>query len=256
MNHNSLLVTVPGPGVHLRVSDAGFPADMVYVAQNVADTCRKLGIIPSVHRIVGGMNVPNPDAMYDYFLNAFGGLNGALIMSGATRCLTESGFTPSVAEVVPFVKKFLPNSVTAGSFPRTEGMTLSGHGTLFVGSEHTVIPNPETEHVVIIQKDGNDDSLHDQWNADLQFYLDYMQLLRDEMGFVPVLTVWEGGGVSVKEATQGNDRGFRVCVAEGSGRACNNQLSPANFNGKNIHHVPYKNGTLQRTLMQAWKISK
>lgn len=236
--------TVTIPEVSLFVGDR-IPSSMATALGNAT--------LYSMIRIMGGMN--NPPEIFSFFERALAGLDGGFLWSGATRCLDENGkIQPSVAEIVAHMGARLPNLITAGSCPRTERFKIRGEGTLMLGVDTFV--NPATTFVSVIQK-GPEDGDALGWDGDVEAYLSWMAHAREEMGFSLGGIVWNGGGVTVAEATLAHTSyNIPIFVIAGSGRQADDKLSAKSFSGPHIHHVSKDEPERLRDLLKTYNLSR
>ncbi len=239
------LVTAPGGRTHFFVGSF-VPRTMAIAATGAT---RK-----TVIRLAGGMN--NGPEIFDFFRTALADIDGAVLMSGGTRAFNDDGATlNSVCEVVADLSLVHPNLITMGSFPRTGRFGLVGDGRFMVGDGVGATINVGTQYVVAIQ-DGPED--HDKlgWDGDLSAYFSFMEDLQHEAGFLPTVIIWNGGGVTVKEAEEAHKRGFPVIIITGTGRAADNQLSAVNFSGENIYHIDKTDPESLRALLWALRLTQ
>jgi len=241
MTQSPFQVTAHGGRSHFFVG--GFiPRAMAIAAQNAG---KKVVI-----RIAGGMS-NDASIIFPYFRSALVNADGAVIMSGGTRCFDgEGNIQASVAEVVADLAAFLKNMIGMGSFPRTARFGFTGDGHFMVGKDNDVTVNVCTDYVVSIQNSPEDIAESDQdWGGDVNAYIEFMTSLRDNSGFKTAVIVYNGGGVTVAEAKKAYAAGIPVIVVTGSGRAADNQLAPTNFSGENIYHVDIKDPLALKALL-------
>ncbi len=225
-------------GVTVRIAQGGLPASSLHDAMNSPQKV--------VARFAGPMDFgekgarpENAARLFDYLAIIGQALaKGAYSGSGGTRCLSPyyaSGYTPSIVEGLVHIAKLYPNIRTWGTAPRVAPLNLSGESVFYLNSDHDTIVNPETNQVVLVQKDAEDWSLKDNWAGDLEAAIEFMAMLTD-LGFIATTISAGGGGVTAKETVMYAEAGFLTYVIHGFGGRCDTELTADKFSGANIFH--------------------
>ena len=218
------------------------PRTYLYVGDHIPLEATVLALTAtnrSIFRFAGGMNL-DPNVLFPFFLEAFRKAGGSVFMSGGTRAFQKDLETAkySVCEVVPLLVEAY-GGVGMGSFPRTGTFGFWGPGRFLASDYKDTAVNPGTQMVIAVQKAMGDDGKVG-WNGDLIAYIEFLCALRDEHGFKPMVTVYEGGDVTVEEAVLSHENKLPVVVVTGTGRAADDRLSPNKFKGEGIYHVDVK----------------
>lgn len=175
-----------------------------------------------VVRLTGGCGYMSPesaDGLYEMFLTAFRGFEGALLFGG-TRMLARDDLNrviPSITEIPPLIKEANPGCEILGVIPKTADLAaVAGIGNVVSDEEkYYTIAHPYQTSYVLVQ-DGPDKLV--PWETEFEVCRDITSRLRDYAGFGSLLLSFDGGGTTEKEILDLSARGWPVLLIDGSGR--------------------------------------
>lgn len=189
----------------------------------------------AVIRVAGGcsgMGDGDKTNMLNYFDLALKGVACAL-WSGGTRVFKGDNIDQIVTEVPGFIAQRNPGCIALGSLPRVDTLAFTGeYGQLTPdrSSENEVGFNTANSANLVVQHpDRNLD-----WDGDVVAYLEAMKYLKMYSGFASGVIVWNGGGVTKKEAKLAADYGLEVFLISGTGRAADELSQDCRFTNKAV----------------------
>lgn len=169
-------------------------------------------------RIAGGCSGMDEAArvdMLDYFRTALGRYTGFL-SSGATRSVQGRQISPMVTDVPAVVARHRGDRVlTVSTAPRTGNMALTGDSRLVLDIENGVYPQPGVHMIVLFQPQFAHQRL--EWDGDVDGAFGLFDAYA-KTGWPFGLVIWNGGGVTKKEALLAARLGWHIFLVEGSGR--------------------------------------
>ncbi len=173
-------------------------------------------------RFTGGCgNLPEAqaDAMYELFVDAFNGFQGAM-MFGGTRMIRTSDHKSvrhGITEVPPMIRRHNPECKMLGVVPiEKPPLELDfdlGH-VISREREYTTVVHPGQDYCLIIQASPDDGVI---WEAEYRFCLTFSAMLRDHAGFESLLVSYNGGNTTEKEILNTANLGWPVLLIDGSG---------------------------------------
>ena len=170
-------------------------------------------------RLAGGcsnMSQAERDGMLGFFASGLAGFSG-LLSSGGTREVSPDGMLiPMVTDVPPLLAAQSPGKVlTISSVPRTGDLRLVGESRLVLSADHTLLPNPGVHMIIVVQ---SETGFPLEWDGDLDTYFKLFHSLVVDGLWKFGMVVYNGGGVTKKEAERAMMLGWPVILVEGSGR--------------------------------------
>ena len=176
-----------------------------------------------VVRFTGGCGYMSPkdtQGLYDLFIEAFLGYEGAILFGG-TRMLKRddlSVIVPGITEVPVHVRRNCPGSKILGVVPKTQDLRLTNFGMVVADGgddDYLTIIHPNQEMCLIVQQSVDEGV---SWEAEYQECIKITQNLRAYAGFNSLLVSYNGGGVTEKEILDTAKLGWPVLLIDGSGR--------------------------------------
>lgn len=172
-------------------------------------------------RLAGGCaNMSRGDklGMIEYFLAAFENFTG-FVSSGGTRQVDDENRLDVMVTDVPaalLAQYGRERILTMSTTPRTGDMVLVENSRLVLDAQSGILPQPGVHMVIVIQSEFQHETLG--WDGDVD---DYLRLFHEfvKNGWKFGMTVWNGGGLTKKEAILAVNLGWPVFVVRGSGRA-------------------------------------
>jgi hypothetical protein len=199
------------------------PSSFVNALNDLLEKYRK------VIRITGGCGEMEPqeeEKVINYFRNAFEGFGGVIFSGGTAKYNKENGEKSFMITALPVIlAEGNENIKVLGSFPRTDVFRLAdgekGMANLLFDSanlnpEKTHVQMPDANYDELLAVQGNVNTFLD-WDGDLEVYFDLMDIWR-QGGVKTALIMFNGGGVTLKEARKAVEEGHKLIIINGSGR--------------------------------------
>lgn len=182
-----------------------------------------------VIRITGGCGKMEPqeeEKVINYFETAFAGFGGVIFSGGTAKYNKANGEKSFMVTGLPVILAACKDNVKVlGSFPRTDVFRLAdgekGMANLVfddanLNPKETHVQMPDANYDELLAVQGNVNTVLD-WDGDLDTYFDLMDIWR-QGGAKTAVIVFNGGGVTYKEAKRAVDEGHKLIVINGSGR--------------------------------------
>lgn len=170
-------------------------------------------------RLAGGcanMTAASKLGMLDFFGKGLRRFTG-LVSSGGTREKTEDGQIDAMVTDVPaLLAAQSPTGVVAiSTIPRTGDLGLVDDSRLVLSDDGHLLPNPGVHMLILVQSHSGTPL---GWDGDLRMYFDLFGNLVRHGGWKFGTIVYNGGGVTRKEALRSMALGWPVILIQGSGR--------------------------------------
>jgi hypothetical protein len=208
---------------HVMNACDGAPSSFVNALNDLPEELRK------VIRITGGCGKMEPQEeqkVIDYFKTAFAGFGGVIFSGGTAKYNKVSGEKSFMVTALPvLLAEGSENIKVLGSFPRTDIFRLAdgdkGMANLVfddanLNPEENHVQMPDANYDELLAVQGNVNTILD-WDGDLGVYFDLMDIWR-QGGAKTALIMFNGGGVTLKEARRGVEENHKLIVINGSGR--------------------------------------
>ncbi len=188
-----------------------------------------------VVRLTGGcgkMSAADAEGLYDLFVQALSGYDGALTFGGTRMVLRDEHQTivPGITEIPSRLRQFCPDMIVLGVIPKTEDLQLDADLGLIVSSEadqpFITVVHPEQDIVLVVQT--NPDN-KEKWDAEFAECLRITNDLREYGDWKSVLISYNGGSVTEREILETAKRGWPVVLIKGSGRKTDEYAANADF---------------------------
>ncbi len=187
-----------------------------------------------VVRITGGCGKMSPEdaeGLYEVFMSAFHGYDGAMLFGGTRMLAREDRETiiPGITEIPARLRSTCPKMVTLGVIPRTQDLQITDHGMVVSDKSNCpyfTIIHPEQDMALLVQVSADDPEI---WDAEYQECLRITADLRDYAERKSILVSYNGGTVTEREILAVSERGWPVILIQGSGRKTDEYASNVNF---------------------------
>jgi hypothetical protein len=169
-------------------------------------------------RLAGGcanMSAQDKLGMLEFFGRGLRDFTG-LVSSGGTREASNGRIDPMVTDVPALLAAQSPHSVVAiSTMPRTGDLGLVDDSRLVLSDDGHMLPNPGVHMLILVQ---SHTGMTLGWDGDLNMYFDLFGNLVRHGGWNFGTVVYNGGGVTRKEALRAMALGWPVILVRGSGR--------------------------------------
>lgn len=186
-------------------------------------------------RLTGGcglMSQSDAENLYDLFVGAFAGFDGAMLFGG-TRMVNKDDVTviiPGITEIPPLIKKNCWDAVILGVIPKTSDIDLSPKYGMIVSKEadnsYITVVHPEQDMCLIIQ--GSVDRCV-CWDTEFEECIKITEKLRQFADWDSLLVSYNGGGTTEKEIVKTAALGWPVLLIDGSGRKTEEYANNTDF---------------------------
>ena len=177
----------------------------------------------------GSMSKEDAIGLYDIFVKAFDGFEGAILFGGSRmlKRFDPTEVVPGITEIPPLIKRNCPKSVILGIIPRFQELKISQHGLVVsdeTGNDFFTIAHPDQGQCVVVQKSADEGVgviPHLKFGGWEVEYLECQRIISDLISyakFSSLLVSYNGGKVTEAEIVSTAERGWPVLLINGSGR--------------------------------------
>jgi hypothetical protein len=168
----------------------------------------------------GGMSSQDAENLYDLFMEAFAGFDGAILFGGTRMIMRHDSkiVLPGITEIPPLIRKKCPEAVVLGVVPKTNELKIVNQGIVVSeedGNDFFTIVHPDQDHCLIVQKSVDDNV---GWEAEFKECMSITSDLISFANFKSLLISYNGGGVTEKEILATAEKGWPILLIADSGR--------------------------------------
>ncbi len=178
------------------------------------------------------MSEDDARGLYDLFVPAFDGFEGAMLYGGTRMINLQENWKvePGITEIPPLIRDRCPNARIHGVVPRTETFCIDSHGRLLISIDEdtgkATIIHPNQDEVLVVQ-DGPDKPC--SWDGEYRAVLHITKQLREHAQWNSVLISYNGGKYTEEEVRAVRDRGWPIILIRGSGRKTDELAADSSF---------------------------